>query len=127
MRSKIYLGKIAYTSGKKINRVTIDLCLEQVTKLSINYDTLQSEFTIYKYWHKYHLNDSRAGTKLQTDAIENWINAGNKYDYTAACEYLKSIDLYLDRSYKYGTAWLVQIMPDEVIEDIKQIISNNQK
>jgi len=75
---------------------------------------------IEEIWNKYHLNDMKAGTKLQTEAIEHW-REQNKYDYTQACEYLKSIGLYEDRGYKYGHGWLYMPIPENILEELKTI------
>jgi len=70
----------------------------------------------HKMWKKYHLNDMKAGTPEQEEAIREWKEAGHRYDYTEACKYLESIGLYeveyhgceYNGVYKYGTAWLYQ-------------------
>lgn len=90
---------------------------------------------LYKYWKLYHLNGMHAGAPEQEKAIEEWKQAGNKYDYTAACEYLKSINLYEvnytgltvgrryeNESYKYGHGWIIQELPADVLERITAII-----
>jgi hypothetical protein len=77
--------------------------------------------TIYKIWKEYHLNDMQAGTKKQTAAVNLWINEGNKYEYDLVCEYLKSINLYIDRGYKYGSNWLYKSIPVEIVNYIKNI------
>jgi hypothetical protein len=80
---------------------------------------------IYKMWKKYHLNDMNAGTVKQTKAIDNWIKQGNKYDYTKACEYLKSINLYevkyKNANYKYGHSWLYHSIPKKDLDIIKSL------
>lgn len=78
---------------------------------------------IQEIWERYHLNDLRAGTKKQIEAIKEWESQGNKYSYTNACEYLKSIDLFEDRGYEYGHGWLFEPVPAEIIEEVKQLFS----
>ena len=58
-------------------------------------------------WKQWHLNDMNAGTVKQTEALKDF-----KGDYTAQCEYLKSVGLYDDDGYKYGTAWLKRGLPE---------------
>ena len=85
---------------------------------------------------KYHLNGMNAGTPEQEAAIEEWKQAGNRYDYTAACEYLKECGLYEvnftgktvgrvynNEPYKYGHGWVIEELPPEVITRITEIIS----
>lgn len=77
---------------------------------------------ICEIWKRYHLNDMECGTKTQSEAIEKWEAAGNKYDYTQACIYLKSIGLYEDRGYIYGSDWLYAPIPSGVLNEIEKII-----
>ena len=91
---------------------------------------------LYTLWSKYHLNGMHAGTPEQETAIDEWEKAGNKYEYKAVCDYLKSVGMYEvvysglsvgrryeNESYKYGHAWLVQEIPAEVLTRIKHLIS----
>lgn len=91
---------------------------------------------IRKLWKRYHLNGMHAGTPEQERAIEEWKSAGNKYDYTAACEYLKSINLYEVpfygkttgkvwnwELYKYGHGWIIEELPETIIDEIMEIIN----
>ena len=73
---------------------------------------------IIKLWKKYHLNTLHAGTKAQEDAIAKAHISGG---YTDHCKYLESINLLVDRGYKYGTDWLCQQLPDDVINTIKDL------
>lgn len=89
---------------------------------------------IYKLWQNWHLNGMQAGTPEQENAVNDWIRAGNKYDYTAVSEYLKNIGLfevnytgltvgrvYNNEPYKYGHGWIVKTLPADVIETIRTI------
>lgn len=51
----------------------------------------QAQEKLLKLWKEWHLNDVKAGTPKQTEALEKWKTAGNKYDYSKAVEYLKCI------------------------------------
>jgi len=82
-------------------------------------------------WKVCHLNDLNAGTLLQTEYINHWTDQmGNRYDYTKACAMLKQHHLLIDHEtnpeltvgYSYGSLWLVNPLPDDVI----QFISNLQ-
>lgn len=85
---------------------------------------------IMDLWEKYHLNDMNAGTPEQEAAIKVWEAEGNKYDYTAVCEYLKSIGLYeitIEKDgyilpYKYGSAWLYRPIPEQDLQRIITIV-----
>ena len=91
---------------------------------------------IYGLWKKYHLNGMHAGTPEQEAAIKEWETAGNRYDYKAACEMLKKINLYEvnytgasvgrmynNEPYKYGQAWLIQELPGNVLLRIEHLLS----
>ena len=77
---------------------------------------------VYCLWKLYHLNDSHAGPQKQEQAVKEWELKGNKYDYTKACEYLQSIDLFSDNGYKYGHAWIYESIPEKDLREIEQII-----
>lgn len=70
---------------------------------------------IQSIWKRWHLNDMRAGTPKQEEFIRLW-NVSHKYDYTEACKALKEVGLLYDNGYKYGSAWLQEEVPKEVIQ-----------
>jgi len=78
-------------------------------------------------WQRNHLNDMNAGTKEQEVAIKDWKSRGNKYDYTKACEYLKSINLYEvpqgEVMYKYGSSWIYREISKEDVNEIKNLLN----
>jgi len=130
---------ICYETGNKINGIELAICGEiWNSKKTDCYSCGQNLDDISEYiktkeckrireiWKEYHLNDMNAGTKKQTDAVNEWISRGNKYEYSAVCEYLKSINLYEDGFYSYGTKWLFRTIPANIIEEIKELfkISN---
>ena len=91
---------------------------------------------IAKWWKQYHLNGMNAGTPEQTAAIKAWEAAGNRYDYTAACEMLKSRDLYSipfwgrttgkewsGELYCYGHGWIINDIPAADLQSIADFIA----
>jgi hypothetical protein len=64
-------------------------------------------------WDRWHLNDMRAGTPKQEEYIRDNIS---KYDYVAVCSALKEAGLLVDDGYKYGSKWLKEEVPEDVIE-----------
>jgi|GEM_PF-3051904 len=78
---------------------------------------------IHKIWAEYHLNDLQAGTKAQTEALDNLKKSGWVYEYPNACNYLKSIGLYTDRGYKYGHGWLYKPIPKDILSQINSLLS----
>lgn len=81
-------------------------------------------------WYNWHLNGMSAGTEEQSAAIKKWEAAGNKYDYDAAVNYLKSINLYevkhpkTGEPYKYGHGWIIKDLPDGFLDNLIFIINN---
>ena len=75
---------------------------------------------LLKLWRRWHLNDLRAGTKVQTDALSAW-EGYSEADYKASCNYLESIGLLEERGYKYGHAWLFERVPNEVLNQLTDI------
>lgn len=81
---------------------------------------------IVDIWKRWHLNGLNAGTRIQTEFILTKFSfhrdeALPYYDYNAVVAELKKADLYVDRGYVYGTAWLVEQLPQEVIDKVKSL------
>lgn len=73
---------------------------------------------LYEIWKRWHLNDMRAGTFVQEEILRQAKASGVEFDnfYIDACEYLQRFDALVDDGYKYGTAWLKEELPQEVID-----------
>lgn len=89
---------------------------------------------IYELWKRYHLNGMRAGTPEQEEEKIKWLADGHRYDYTEICEHLKEVGLYEvmftgktssrtynNEPYRYGSGWVVEDLPEEVIARVKEI------
>lgn len=70
---------------------------------------------IQSIWERWHLNDMRAGTPKQEAFIREW-RLSNKYSYNEACKALNEAGLLIDNGYRYGTSWLKEEVPKEVIK-----------
>jgi len=73
-------------------------------------------------WERWHLNDLNAGTPAQMDALRSpEFRALGPYTYDGAVTFLKEQGLYEvpspdgRGSYRYGTAWLKEDVPEEVL------------
>jgi hypothetical protein len=66
-------------------------------------------------WERWHLNDMRTGTIAQEEAIRAMPKSG-AYNYSDACAFLKDRGLLEDNGYVYGTAWLKEKVPGDVME-----------
>ena len=94
-------------------------CLEEIYNYFNDNETMA---TIYNMWKKHHLNDLHPGTEAQEEALEKvglteW---GNKYN--ECCDYLKSVNLYEDNGYKFGTGWLKRDISSQDLEIIKGLL-----
>ena len=72
---------------------------------------------LYEIWKRWHLNDMRPGTFVQEEILRQAKASGveiNNYD--EACNYLQRFDAYVDEGYKYGSRWLKEELPQEVID-----------
>ena len=78
---------------------------------------------ILEIWDRWHLNDLHAGTRRQRETIKEWRKKNNitGYAFDKEVEYLKSIGLYEDNGYRYGSAWLYEPLPSEVIEFVEKL------
>lgn len=74
---------------------------------------------IYEIHSKYHLNDMHAGTKKQEEKLAIYTDLS----YEEKIEVLKKSDLYIDDGYRYGSDWLFRKIPDDTIEEIKELMS----
>jgi len=79
----------------------------------------------FDVWERWHLNDMQAGSYAQEMVLRDAREKGWKYDYKEACEKLKELDLYIDDGYSYGSAWMSEAVPDDVIEYLKSLPENN--
>jgi hypothetical protein len=146
MKTRIELGKIDYNnSGRKNCLATFEVELKETEKglvfsmcanvwnIRKTYiycggqccDTIGECFPnnkkvqrLVEIWKKYHLNDLNAGTINQENALKNI----SGHDYTEQCKYLESVNLLYDNGYKYGTSWLFRQIPEDVIQEIKELI-----
>lgn len=143
-KAKAKFGKIDYNgTGRKVNDVEIEMELKDGVfrasgsiKNARGTDSLSGGQNIDEIadlmkdnkdvqeirdlWHKYHLNNLHAGTEKQEDALMKKFGNRNASDYDKHVEYLKSVGLYEDDGYKYGTGWLKREIPDN---DKRRIIS----
>lgn len=69
-------------------------------------------------WERWHLNRTRAGSPAQ----ESWLRA-NKHRcpdrnnwFTWAREQMQRAGLEPDQGYRYGSAWLAEEVPDDVVQ-----------
>ena len=144
---RIINGKREYTGEKTPEYVELAICGEVWNNLHTkivsggqNLDEMAKVIDdpkfqkIHEIWKKWHLNGTHAGTPEQEEVIEEWLKDGLKYDYDRVCELLKECGLYeveytgktVGRYYdhepiKYGHAWIIKELPEDVIEFVKEV------
>ena len=77
-----------------------------------------------RIWDRWHLNDMRAGSPAQ----EAWLrdNGRRGHDYSDTCARLAEAGLNPDPTtgYRYGSAWLSEPLPDDVVAFIDALPDN---
>lgn len=131
-----FMGSVDYiklVNGRK--RVERDWCggqcddtlLELLNKLSdeqarkciaeVGHDDLLDLRKILALWQRWHLNDLHAASDRQQAALDKFEEEFGKHlNYDQRCAFLKLVDLYEDRGYKYGHSWLREMVPDDAID-----------
>lgn len=75
-------------------------------------------------WDRWHLNTMKAGTSAQEahlKAIENEFPGYPMSHYDWACKRLDIANLLVDNGYKYGTSWLREEVPEDVLKFLKSL------
>lgn len=97
-------------------------CLDSIDPLLLEPQYRAPFLQIKQVWDNWHLNDMRAGSPAQRYAIED--KYGDKgASYEEYVQYLKDVGLYFDPNldgYKYGSQWLKEELPPEVLNLIDE-------
>lgn len=72
---------------------------------------------LLEIWERYHMNNVNPGTPKQMEIIR-----GTGLEYKDALELLDEHDLKIDDGHLYGSKWLFEEIPKDVIKDIKRIV-----
>ena len=109
-------------NGRGTDIVCCGQCLDEIAKFID--DPIFKQ--IYGWWQAYRLNDMHLGTTEQEEYLEKnrtWSN-----DYSKDCDCLKKAGLYeveVDgKLYKYGTNYLYQPIPENVLSEMIELIHN---
>ena len=119
------------------NIVSCGQCLETIAEYIDDPVFMQ----ILNLWRKYHLNGMHAGTPEQEAFVERYLadmkkaDPNYRYDYTEVKEALKAANLltveytgkttdrmYDHEPYTYGHGWVVNDLPESVLEEIKSLL-----
>ena len=68
-------------------------------------------------WSRWHLNDMRAGSPRQ----EEFLRKNGHGGYDAAIASLTVAGLQPDDGYRYGSAWLNEEVPEEVLAELRNL------
>lgn len=71
-------------------------------------------------WDRWHLNDMKAGTSKQMEALKG---LEGEHTHEKVVAFLKGKHLYTDRGYAYGSAWLSEPVPARVIKRVKELLT----
>lgn len=74
---------------------------------------------LLEIWSRYNMNDMQNGTPKQTEAL-----LGKGFNYQESVEYLDKINLLEDDGHVYGSKYLFEEIPKEVINELQFIIEN---
>lgn len=103
----------------EINTQTYGQCYDSIRELVENHGSGHRDkneiLKLLDIWDRWHLNAMRAGTPRQAAIIRPWLKRNPNKDYTEQCDYLYRHGLLIENGYKYGTAWLYEPLPDDVI------------
>ena len=74
-------------------------------------------------WKRWHSNGMKAGTRAQHAALDAYKAEADafKYDFNQCCKVLAERGLQPDNGYSYGSAWLCEPVPVEVVEELCEL------
>lgn len=105
-------------SGRKLRQDDSNLLhVGQCKKEAKKFITAQ----LYEVWDRWHLNDMRAGTPAQTELVKEFLATCPGADYDEQCIFLSNHGLLVDGDYRYGSAWLKEDLPQEVIDYVHSL------
>jgi hypothetical protein len=120
--------KVSIDGERVTDGVTVSICGACPTSLGQCADSIRSDLEAGKInlvlpkedverlldiWDRWHLNDMKAGTRAQEEFIDQHGLRGKEYTDKVAA--LKDAGLLEDGGYKYGTAWLYEPVPTDVL------------
>jgi hypothetical protein len=91
----------------------------------------ESYAKLMEVWERWHLNRTNAGTPAQSEWIRDHKPEFKESGYTDwfvwACEGLAEAGLNPDGDYRYGSAWLAEEVPEEVLIWLKNLPDTNRQ
>lgn len=115
VRLEVRDGKLYLSIVGEIKGYSSGQCCKEMEKYAVQ--KRQNFDEIIEVWKRYHLNDMRAGTPKQEQAVREYCK-NNEYNYNKVREYLNSIGLIVDNGYTYGTNWLYEEIPQHILDKI---------
>ena len=103
-------GNCAGACGQ-LSKRTNYICTDSWHALMVN--------QLWDIWDRWHLNDMRAGTPEQERIKCTILAQGIKYEYSDMCKRLTQIGVNPDNGYSYGSQWLHEDVPEEVLETLR--------
>ena len=119
-------GSLFYSDGSKkdLNFITfgqINTVFREIQKDArwIIPDRLNK---VLEIWDEYHLNCFQAGTKRQTELLK--LLEAEKFEYDEKLKILRKNDMEVDKEYKFGSEWLAKRIPEKILEELKELLTN---
>lgn len=110
-------------SGSIINLDTFRIVMNgQILDEAFKEITDWTFLRIYRLWKLYHLNNLHPGTERQEEALEREFGGVRADKYKEQCEYLKSLGIYEDNGYIFGSGWLKRKIPLKDVREIKKLL-----
>lgn len=75
-------------------------------------------------WRRWHLNDLIPGTPAQMARLRQ-VRGETSEGYEADCKILEEWGQLVENGYKYGSAWLTEKVPEDVVEYLEALPDNS--
>jgi hypothetical protein len=83
---------------------------------------------LHEIWNRWHLNDMRAGTPAQESHLRTLTFPGYPVShYEWAMAELAKVGLHPDNGYRYGSSWLRENVPADVLDWLYQLPVSNRE
>jgi|ERR1051326_1916842 hypothetical protein len=102
-------------------------CRETVLSVLASHPAIADVKRLCELWERWHLNGMRPDTRVQREALKDMEPAVYPQShYDKACAHLEAKGLLLDRGYRYGSAWLSEPLPSDVVAEVESIVARLQ-
>jgi hypothetical protein len=106
---------------------------ESIDSWSREYDKIAEVCPIFKnicaLAERWSNPELKAGTRTQSFALKAYrLGSSTKaYSYNESCDILEKVGCYNDRGYEYGSQWLLNLPPTDLLDQVKNLIEEIDK